>query len=38
MHVDDDMLSESIRKAASKAGFSAPRPVIEVRGKCGDCD
>jgi len=38
MHVDDDTLSESIRKAASKAGFSAPRPVIEVRGKCGDCD
>jgi Fur family zinc uptake transcriptional regulator len=38
MHVDDDALSSSIRKAASKAGFSAPRPVIEVRGKCGDCD
>jgi Fur family zinc uptake transcriptional regulator len=38
VHVDDDSLSQSIRKAASKAGFSAPRPVIEVRGKCGDCD
>ena len=38
VHVDDDALSASIRKAASKAGFSAPRPVIEVRGKCGDCD
>ena len=38
MHVDDDVLSASIRKAASQAGFSAPRPVIEVRGKCGDCD
>jgi len=38
VHVDDDALSESIRKAASKAGFSASRPVIEVRGKCGDCD
>jgi Fur family zinc uptake transcriptional regulator len=38
MHVDDDALSGSIRKAASKAGFSAPRPVIEVRGKCGDCE
>ena len=37
VHVDDDALSESIRKAASKAGFSAQRPVIEVRGKCGDC-
>ena len=38
MHVDDDVLSASIRKAASQAGFSAPRPVIEVRGKCGDCE
>ena len=38
VHVDDDALSESIRKAASNAGFSAPRPVIEVRGKCGDCE
>jgi Fur family zinc uptake transcriptional regulator len=38
VHVDDDALSASIRKAASKAGFSARRPVIEVRGKCGDCD
>ena len=38
VHVDDDALSASIRKAASKAGFSAPRPVIEVRGRCGDCD
>ncbi len=38
VHVDDDALSASIRKAAASAGFSAPRPVIEVRGKCGDCD
>lgn len=38
VHVDDDALSASIREAASKAGFSAPRPVIEVRGKCGDCE
>lgn len=38
VHIDDDSLSESIRKAASKAGFSAPRPVMEVRGKCSDCD
>jgi len=38
VHVDDDALSASIRKAASKAGFSVPRPVIEVRGRCGDCD
>ena len=37
VHVDDDALSGSIRKAAEKAGYSAPRPVIEVRGTCGDC-
>ena len=24
-------------RAAANAGFSAPRPVIEVRGKCGEC-
>jgi Fur family transcriptional regulator, zinc uptake regulator len=38
IHVDDDALSASIRKAAVTAGFSAPRPVIEVRGKCGECE
>jgi Fur family zinc uptake transcriptional regulator len=38
VHVDDDLLSASIRKAAENAGFSAPRPVIEVRGTCGACD
>ena len=38
VHIDDDALSESIRKAATKAGFSAPRPMMEVRGKCPDCD
>jgi len=31
-------LSASIRKAAANAGFSAPRPVIEVRGTCGECE
>ena len=38
VHVDDDTLSAGIRKAASTAGFSAPRPVIEVRGTCGECE
>ncbi|HEX3424361.1 MAG TPA: transcriptional repressor [Sphingomicrobium sp.] len=38
VHIDDDALSASIRKAAASAGFSAPRPVIEVRGTCGECD
>ena len=38
VHIDDDMLSASIRKAATNAGFTAPRPVIEVRGTCGECE
>lgn len=38
VHIDDDALSASIRRAAANAGFSAPRPVIEVRGTCGECD
>ncbi|HVM22500.1 MAG TPA: transcriptional repressor [Sphingomicrobium sp.] len=38
VHIDDDKLSGGVRDAAANAGFTAPRPVIEVRGKCGDCD
>ena len=38
VHIDDDNLSGGVRAAAKTAGFSAPRPVIEVRGTCGDCD
>jgi Fur family transcriptional regulator, zinc uptake regulator len=30
-HIDDDRLSTGVR------GFEAKRPVIEVRGKCGEC-
>jgi Fur family transcriptional regulator, zinc uptake regulator len=37
VHIDDDSLSGGVRKAAASAGFSASRPVIEVRGTCGDC-
>ena len=37
VHIDDDSLSGGVRDAAASAGFSAPRPVIEVRGTCGDC-
>ena len=37
LHIDDDSLSGGVRKAAASAGFSAQRPVIEVRGTCGDC-
>ena len=38
VHIDDDRLTSGVRAAAKSAGFSAPRPVIEVRGKCADCD
>jgi Fur family zinc uptake transcriptional regulator len=38
VHIDDDSLSGGVRNAAKTAGFSAPRPVIEVRGTCGDCE
>ena len=38
VHIDDDSLTSGVRKAAKVAGFSAPRPVIEVRGSCGDCE
>ena len=37
VHIDDDKLSGGVREAAANAGFAATRPVIEVRGKCGDC-
>ena len=37
VHVDDDALSRDVRAAAEKIGFTAVRPVIEVRGKCADC-
>jgi Fur family zinc uptake transcriptional regulator len=38
VHIDDDSLTSGVRKAAKEAGFSAPRPVIEVRGTCGECE
>jgi len=38
VHIDDDKLSGGIRDAAAGAGFSAKRPVIEVRGTCEDCE
>ena len=36
-HIDDDRLSGGVREAAESAGFDQLRPVIEVRGRCGDC-
>ena len=38
VHIDDDSLTSGVRAAAKDAGFTAPRPVIEVRGTCGECD
>src|SRR3954470_21381667 len=37
VHIDDDTLSDGVRQAAKSAGFSVPRPMIEVRGTCADC-
>jgi Fur family zinc uptake transcriptional regulator len=37
VHIHDDSLTKGVREAAKGAGFSAPRPVIEFRGTCGDC-
>ncbi|MDQ3143261.1 MAG: transcriptional repressor [Pseudomonadota bacterium] len=36
-HLDDDKLSGGVRDAATSAGFEQVRPVIEVRGTCGEC-
>ena len=36
-HIDDDMISQNVRRAAEKTGFAPSRPVIEVRGTCEDC-
>jgi Fur family transcriptional regulator, zinc uptake regulator len=38
VHIDDDKVTSGVRAAAKGAGFSAPRPVIEVRGTCGECE
>ncbi len=36
-HLDDDKITSGVRDAATEAGFEPSRPVIEVRGKCGEC-
>ncbi|TPG21608.1 transcriptional repressor [Sphingomonas koreensis] len=38
VHLDNDNITRGVRNAAEAAGFSPERPVIEVRGKCADCD
>jgi len=37
-HIDDDKLASGVRAAAVSAGFAPDRPVIEVRGRCGNCE
>ena len=37
-HLDNDAIAGDVRAAASASGFAPARPVIEVRGKCADCD
>ncbi len=37
-HIDDDRLTAGLRKKAAAAGFDVVRPVVEVRGKCADCN
>jgi Fur family zinc uptake transcriptional regulator len=37
-HLDNDSISGGVRDAAKQAGFAPTRPVIEVRGRCGDCE
>ena len=36
-HIDDDRLTGSLIAAAQVSGFDAVRPIVELRGRCGDC-
>ncbi len=37
VHIDDDRLTGALIGAARNAGFADVRPVVELRGRCGDC-
>jgi Fur family zinc uptake transcriptional regulator len=37
VHIDDDRLTGALIDAARDAGFADVRPVVELRGMCGDC-
>jgi len=37
-HLDNDLITRGVRNAAEAAGFAPVRPVIEVRGRCADCE
>lgn len=36
-HVDDDQIAGRVRATGEEHGFTAQRPVIELRGTCADC-
>lgn len=36
-HLDDDRVTGALREAGQGAGFANIRPVVELRGLCGDC-
>lgn len=37
VHIDDDRLTGALIAAARQAGFADVRPVVELRGTCGEC-
>jgi len=37
VHIDDDRLTGALVSAARAAGFADVRPVVELRGMCGEC-
>ncbi len=36
-HFDDDSITSALRANGRKQGFSSVRPVVELRGICGEC-
>ncbi len=36
-HFDDDTITGALRAAGAKAGYTAVRPVVELRGLCAEC-
>jgi Fur family zinc uptake transcriptional regulator len=36
-HIDDDAVTGAVRGVAEGANFKPERPVIEIRGLCGEC-
>ena len=36
-HIDDDQLTDALRKSGNRHGFANVRPVVELRGLCDEC-